>query len=240
MNEPKERRRRAARTCWGRRSRRGKLLIIAIVVGVVVLALGLGLGLGLGLNNGNNGESAGNVNITVSPLPPTPSGRGIWQPAVNTTWQIILSNTISLDPSAATVTPNVDVFDIDMFLTPTSTIDTLHRLGKKVICYFSAGSYEPDRPDSNNFTKTDMGKGLAGWPGEKWLDLNSANVRNIMSKRIQLASQKGCDGIDPDNTDAYVNTTRSTFYTIVTNPLLRTMTMALGSHQMIPSISLDF
>lgn len=74
-----------------------------------------------------------------------------------------------------------------------------------MLCYFSAGSYEPDRPDSNNFKSSDMGKELSGWPQEKWLDLNSNNVRDIMSKRLQLAAQNGCDGVDPDNTDGYVS-----------------------------------
>ena len=41
--------------------------------------------------------------------------------------------------------------------------------------------------------------------GEKWLDLNSENVRRIMSKRIELAAEKGFDAIDPDNIDGYVS-----------------------------------
>jgi hypothetical protein len=76
-----------------------------------------------------------------------------------------------------------------------------------VICYFSAGSYEPGRPDSGDFKKEDMGAGLDGWPGEKWLKLSSENVRNIMKKRIDLAWKKGCDGVDPDNVDGYVSRT---------------------------------
>jgi hypothetical protein len=44
-----------------------------------------------------------------------------------------------------------------------------------------------------------------GWPGEQWLDTNSANVRNIMTARVELAAAKGCDGVDPDNVDGYSN-----------------------------------
>jgi hypothetical protein len=76
---------------------------------------------------------------------------------------------------------------------------------KRVICYFSAGSYEPNRPDSADFTAADKGSELDGWPGEYWLDTTSANVRSIMSARIALASSKGCDGVDPDNIDGYSN-----------------------------------
>lgn len=118
----------------------------------------------------------------------------------------MLLQPIKLDPAATTITPDVDIYDIDLFTNNQSTIDTLHRMGKKVICYFSAGSYEPNRPDSNLFTEKDQGKGLEGWPGERWLKLDSANVRNIMSKRIDLAAQKKCDAIDPDNVDGFVST----------------------------------
>jgi hypothetical protein len=207
MDEPKHRRWRRSGSFWNRRSRRTRLLIIAIAVGVIVLGLGLGLGVGIGLKRSQDSNNGGNAssNITASPLPPTPTNKGIWQPTVGASWQIVLPKSIILDPSATSVTPNVDVFDLDLFLTPKSTIDTLHRLGKRVLCYFSAGSYEPDRPDSNNFKSSDMGKELSGWPQEKWLDLNSNNVRDIMSKRLQLAAQNGCDGVDPDNTDGYVS-----------------------------------
>jgi hypothetical protein len=45
---------------------------------------------------------------------------------------------------------------------------------------------------------------LIGWEKEKWLNLNSDNVRQIMAKRLELAAEKGCDAVDPDNMDAYV------------------------------------
>lgn len=95
------------------------------------------------------------------------------------------------------MSPEVEAFDIDLFDNPKETFDALKRLGKKSICYFSAGSYEPGRPDSAQFVSTDKGLGLEGWPGEQWLNLRSANVRSIMTKRIELAASKGCDAIDP-------------------------------------------
>ncbi|KAK3172532.1 hypothetical protein OEA41_005854 [Lepraria neglecta] len=74
---------------------------------------------------------------------------------------------------------------------------------RKVICYFSAGSYENWRPDTSK--STDLGKPLDGWPGEWWLQTNSANVRKIMLARLDQAVLKGCDGVNPDNIDAYDN-----------------------------------
>ncbi len=132
--------------------------------------------------------------------------RAVWQPAVGASGQIILAGTVKISSSSPSITPSVDVYDIDLFGntkdgTDKSTIDALHKLNKKVICYFSAGSYEPGRPDSSQFAAADKGSELDGWPGEHWLNLNSQNVRNIMAARIKLAASMGCDAIDPDNVD---------------------------------------
>lgn len=184
-------------------------IILGVIVAVVVLGLALGLGLGLtiGQDNGDDGNDNSNgptPTPSSSPLP-TPNGTINWRPKVNDTWQIILLTNMLLDKDATSVTPDVDVYDIDLFDTPSDTISTLHRLGKKVICYFSGGSYEPGRPDSGDFREEDMGKGLDGWPGERWLKLGSDNVRKIMKGRVELAKQKGCDAVDPDNVDGYVS-----------------------------------
>jgi hypothetical protein len=128
-----------------------------------------------------------------------------WLPRVSDTWQIVLSDPVKLPETASSINPDVDIFDIDLFENPKSTVDTLHKLGKRAIAYFSAGSYEPDRPDSKDFSPHDLGKSMDGWPKEKWLDIRNENVKSIMSRRIELAAQKGFDGIDPDNVDAYVS-----------------------------------
>ena len=183
-------------------SLRRKLLLAGIAIFIVLgLALGLGLGLTLGRDDGD--DNGGSPAPSGSPLP-TPNGTLEWIPKVNDTWQIILLNPLDLAEDATSVTPNVSIFDIDLFTTTASQISTLHRLGKKVICYFSAGSYEPGRPDSGQFKDDDMGKELDGWPGERWLKLGNANVRKIMEGRVKLAGEKGCDGVDPDNVDGYV------------------------------------
>lgn len=46
---------------------------------------------------------------------------------------------------------------------------------------------------------------MPDWPGESWLDTRSSNVRSLMTARLDLAVSKGCDGVDPDNVDAYNN-----------------------------------
>lgn len=148
------------------------------------------------------------VPATASPSPspsPSPKPAALWQPPVNATWQIELYAPLNLPTTASTLTPAASIYDFDMFDNTNKTIATVHRLGAKVICYFSAGSYEPWRPDATSFKASDKGSAMDGWPDEAWLDIRSANVRAIMAKRIQLAAQKGCDAIDPDNVDGYQN-----------------------------------
>ncbi|WP_042882645.1 endo alpha-1,4 polygalactosaminidase [Cupriavidus necator] len=128
----------------------------------------------------------------------TTSATTRWAPAITDTWQIQLTG--RLNTSYAVV-----AYDIDLFDTPTATIATLKAQGRRVICYFSAGSAEDWRPDYSQFTAADMGAPLSGWAGERWLDTRSANVRQIMQARMDLAVSKGCDAVDPDNVDAYTN-----------------------------------
>ena len=116
----------------------------------------------------------------------------------STSWQWQLKGEINTNH-------NVDLFDIDLFDTPLSTINNLHKKNKIVICYFSAGSYEDWRADSSDFVDNTIGNTLDGWEDEKWLDIRTKSIREIMLHRLDLAKQKGCDGVEPDNVDGYVN-----------------------------------
>ncbi|KAK3682051.1 glycoside hydrolase superfamily [Podospora appendiculata] len=188
---------------YARRDSRKQRYIIGVCV-VVGLALALGLGIGLG-NKHSGGDSGSTASPTSAPTASSlPSPASLWQPAVNVSWQIVLAQTLNIDSKDPTIKPDVDVFDIDMFTHQnTSVVDDLHRLGKKVICYFSAGSYEPYRPDSHLFNKSDLGHPLQDWPDEIWLNISSPSVRDIMVARIDIAHDMGCDAIDPDNLDGY-------------------------------------
>lgn len=104
-------------------------------------------------------------------------------------------------------TPNRQLYDIDLYDTPAATIANLKAAGRTVICYFSAGTFEDWRPDAAGFPEATLGKPLADWPGERWLDIRHDAIRQIMQDRIALARQKGCDGVDPDNVDGYSNDT---------------------------------
>jgi hypothetical protein len=114
------------------------------------------------------------------------------------TWQWQLTGTVDTSVDA-------QMFDIDLFESAPATIAALHQAGHKVVCYFSAGSYEPGRPDSAQLKQTGLGKALDGWPDESWLDIRVASVRDLMKARLALAQTKGCDGVEPDNVDGYDN-----------------------------------
>ena len=122
-----------------------------------------------------------------------------WKPVPGTSWQIQFSGVLN-------ISLDVQLYDVDLFDTPQKIIDQLHGQGRRVVCYFSAGSWEDRRPDADQFPVEVLGDDLPDWPGEKWLDVRRLDILGpIMDARLDLAKQKGCDGVDPDNVDGYVN-----------------------------------
>ncbi len=125
----------------------------------------------------------------------------IWQPEPGTTWQWQLTDEINSSW-------DVTMYDLDLFDTPQETIDALHDAGRIVICYFSAGSREDWREDAADFPDEVLGDPLEDWEGEQWLDIRQLELLEpIMLARLDLAAEKDCDGVEPDNVDAYTNPT---------------------------------
>ncbi|WP_457745969.1 endo alpha-1,4 polygalactosaminidase [Sulfurimonas sp.] len=147
--------------------------------------------------SGSSGEDVvSDFNVTVAPVT-----SGVWyKPDTNTSWQWQLQGTLN-------TSYNVDIYDIDLFDTNTTTINDLKNSGKRVICYFSAGSYEEWRDDAVSFDTQLLGETLDGWAGERWLDISNDALVPIMRARLDLAAAKGCDGVEPDNMDGYTNNT---------------------------------
>ena len=123
-----------------------------------------------------------------------------YRPDANVTWQWQLDG-------VPDTSYDVDLYDIDLFDTSEDLIRNIKAEGRKVICYFSAGSYEEWREDKDAFPSSALGKPLDGWEGERWVDIRSPDIRNIMKARLDLAKRKGCDGVEPDNVDGYDNDT---------------------------------
>jgi hypothetical protein len=123
-----------------------------------------------------------------------------WQPALNTSWQWQLSTPV--DQSV-----NVKMYDIDMFDNDATVVASLHSAGRKVMCYIDVGTWENWRADASKFPASVKGKNN-GWPGEKWLDIRRIDVLGpIMKSRMDQCQAKGFDAIEPDNIDAYTNST---------------------------------
>ncbi len=167
-----------------------------LIFTITIFLLLTGCGGGGGTDTTDDRQSSESTRNT---LPTPPEYNTTWcEPTTNTSWQWQLSKTINSSY-------DVTVYDIDLFETTKETIQSLQDSGKKVICYFSGGSFEDWRPDKANFPIEALGNNLDGWDGEKWLDIRNDKVKDIMKTRLDLAKTKGCNGVEPDNIDGYDN-----------------------------------
>jgi hypothetical protein len=151
---------------------------------------------------------AGCVGNDYEPLDPNidPITEGDWyRPEVSTSWQWQLL--VPEGQAGINTSYDVEVYDIDLFDIGADEIAALQAQGRRVICYFSAGSWEEWRDDAGDFDDADLGKTLDGWEDERWLNIRSPRVFEIMLARLDLAVDKGCDGVEPDNVDGYTNKT---------------------------------
>jgi hypothetical protein len=130
---------------------------------------------------------------------PDPTTDGDWyRPPAGTSWQWQLNGSLNTEY-------DVTVYDIDLFDNSEATIASLQGDDRKVICYFSAGSYEDFRDDAGQFPDEVLGDALDDFPDERWLDIRSEEVLDIMLARLDTAVEKGCDGVEPDNVDGFAN-----------------------------------
>lgn len=98
----------------------------------------------------------------------------------------------------------VDVYVLDMFQQlEGNVIETLKAQNKQVICYFSAGTYEPWRPDVALFANVPMGNPHYAYESEIWLDVTSPETAKVMANRMDMAVALGCDGVELDNVDGF-------------------------------------
>ena len=150
-----------------------------------------------------------------SPTKAPTSATTWWKPKAsdNLTWQLQFQGVINTNIQA-------DIFDIDLFyaIKNGTVIQTLHDQGKKVVCYFSAGTYESWNSDWHQFfpfvtagvdytgTRAPFAHPMADWAGERWLDVSRIDLLTpIMTHRMKLAKNAGCDAVDPDNMDGFAN-----------------------------------
>ena len=85
---------------------------------------------------------------------------GRWRPDVTDTWQWQLQGTVNTGY-------DVDVYDVDLVETPQDVLDELRDDGRRVVCYFSAGTWETFR-DGDPPPDEAIGEPLTGFPDERW------------------------------------------------------------------------
>ena len=62
----------------------------------------------------------------------------------------------------ADLTVDAEVYDLDLFETTRAEVQQLQDDGRFVVCYLSAGSWEPYRPDSARFPQAVRGRPIDG------------------------------------------------------------------------------
>jgi len=135
------------------------------------------------------------------PEPCDPAPGPCWDPEPTTEpWQIQFQDRIDLSIPAP-------VYDIDVD-SGAAVVGAIHAQGDRAICYISAGSWEPFRSDADEFPRRLLGRPIAGFEEERWLDIRRVGrLRPIVEARMDECVAKGFDAIDPDNVDGYQNRT---------------------------------
>jgi hypothetical protein len=140
--------------------------------------------------------------MSPAPGPDSAPGPDRWRPAKGLTWQI------QIDGGVVDQSVDAEVYEVDLFETPASVVRQLQDRGRRVICYFSAGSWEPYRPDAGDYPESVMGPHIDGWPDERWVDIRQADVLGpLLGARLDLCAEKGFDGADPDWLDHHTQPT---------------------------------
>jgi len=123
----------------------------------------------------------------------------VYQPKPGTTFQWQLSGCHNVDTSV-----QAEVYDIDLFDSPIEKIKELKNKGKKVICYFSGGTIESWRDDAEKFLNVGVVlEEMEDWEDENWVNIRSSKLKPLIQNRLDLAVEKGCDGVEIDNVDGY-------------------------------------
>jgi glycosyl hydrolase family 114 len=173
------------------------------------------------------------TSASAAPPPPTPSpcsGSTCWHPALNSRWQYQLQGVTAFAstgginvnisgapfPGGPAVRPSV--FDIDLYVDPaiagngttfnTAAVNAIHANGGRAICYVSAGTFEPWRPDAASYPDSIKGRAVSGFKDERWLDIRQTSILfPILDARVAKCAQAGFDGVEWDNVDGFSNRT---------------------------------
>ncbi len=128
----------------------------------------------------------------------------MWTPSTDAVLQLDISSA----PTTAQLSGPFTMMELDGFDTPATVVAELHASGRRVVCYIDVGTWEDWRPDASHFPHSVIGRGDAGWTGERWLDIRRRSILlPLMKERLAMCARKGFDAVDPDNVDGAENAT---------------------------------
>jgi hypothetical protein len=122
------------------------------------------------------------------------------------------------------------IYDIDGFENPAATVAGLHERGDKVICYIEVGAAESYRPDYRQFPASVLGRAVPSYPQERYLDIRSAVVREIIEKRIVMCAAKGFDAVETDIDESYGADTGFLLTRAIEESYMRALAACLHAH----------
>lgn len=122
------------------------------------------------------------------------------------------------------------IYDIDGFGNPAVTVAALHTRGDKVICYIEVGAAESYRPDYREFPVSVLGTAVPSYPQERYLDIRSAVVREIIEKRIAMCAAKGFDAVETDIDESYGAATGFPLTRAIEESYMRGLAMYMHAH----------
>lgn len=163
-----------------------------------------------------------------------PMAAGDWTKfSTDSTWNWQLNGAPdAVNRSAVNLEYNADVYVVDMFAQLVSdSITPLKDMGRKVVCYFSAGTYEPWRQDKDLFSELTLGNPHNTYPDEQWLNVNDPLVAQLMVNRMDMAVALGCDGVELDNVDGWIPSANSGFTFTLEDQLLFNKKLANEAHK---------
>ncbi len=185
---------RSGRVCWLARHPRAVLAWLHMSrLNVTLCALGLS---GLACDGvsgpllliGQGGAGTGGAPIVASAG--SAGNSQAFSPLPGTSWQAQLSGTIDTEL-------DVELFYLDADVAGKPALTDLLVRGRHVVCYLSAGTFEPWRNDADQFPAGVLGDELDQYPDERWLDVRDSVVRGLMQERIARLRAAGCEGVVP-------------------------------------------
>jgi hypothetical protein len=134
-----------------------------------------------------------------------------WIPPKDTVWQLQWTN----DPITGDVLAAIKMAIIPLYTTnpaqpdaPQEQITDLHAKKIKAVCSLPAGVVNiVNDPDRSWFTQRMWGKGASYWQDQRWLDVRNTGVRKLIESRIAYAISIGCDAIEVQWVDGYIQDT---------------------------------